>query len=423
MPEIIPFKAYRYNMQRFKSLADVLSPPYDVISAKEQEELYKKNPYNFVRLDLKKNGGGESVYEAAARELNDWIKRGIFVPEQKSALYVYVQIYKNQAGKESRRVGLLALMKIDAKKVRKHEHTLAGPKADRMALMEHVQANMSPIFGFFEDAGKKVHNELLGSAKKGRKPEIDVTIAGVRHMLYVETDPARQKRITAALKPKPMYIADGHHRFEVSSQYALKNGKENKAARYVLTYLCSAEHNDMTIYPTHRVLSLGEASWRGIFERAVHDNFESKEWPNLGKLTAFLEKESQKSVVMGAALKEGRGITRFLSLKVKKKTKDLDVMVAGKLLIEPLLEGEEVQHSKKIRYTRDAQEALTWVDSGESDLAIFLPKMPIQQIVRVSDAGINLPQKSTYFYPKLLSGLLIYKFDTINKGLAAVSRC
>ncbi len=413
MPTIAPFKAYRYNEDKIRKFDDVLAPPYDVISKEQQEALYKKSPYNFVRLDFKKQADASSgnVYDAAARELEQWISSGVFRREDRDSIYVYVQTYKNQEGKKKKRVGFFALMEIDQKKVRKHEKTLTGPKVDRAALLERLRANMSPIFGLFEDPGKKVHAQVLSTAAK-EKPIVDVTIDGVKHELYVENDPKRLDAIRKAIDKKPMYIADGHHRFEVSSQYREKHSDlstpEGKGGRYVLTYLCASDHNDLTIYPTHRALKL-DGDWARRMQSIVKASFKYKLVPSHAAMMKALDRPS-KAPLLGVAWKEGeKGKIYFSILAPKKPTKDLDVMLADRLVIRPLT-GEDTAGSGRIKYSRDAAEAFGWLKKGQSDLVIFLAKMPIKEIIRVSDAGVNLPQKSTYFYPKLLSGLVFYKF-------------
>jgi len=414
MPTIRPFKAFRYNPKKVRSFDAVLAPPYDVISKEQQEKLYKKSPYNFVRLDFKKQSDtdGGNVYDAAAHQLESWIDEGVFMREDADSIYVYVQTYKNQEGKTRKRIGFLTLMEIDSKKVKKHEKTLTGPKVDRAALLERLRANMSPIFGLFEDPGKKIHSEISASAKR-RKPVVDVMIDGVRHELYVESDPKCLEKIRKTIDKRPMYIADGHHRFEVSSQYHSKHADlstpEGRGGRFVLTYLCASEHNDLTIFPTHRAMKL-DGDWAKKLQKIIEAHFKYTCVPSFAAMMKTLDRSGGRgsAPLLGIAWKEGSK-QYFSVLSPKKKTKDLDVMLADKLVIRPLI-GEDVAGSGRIRYARDGAEAFKWVKAGEAQACVFLAKMPIQSIIRVSDAGVNLPQKSTYFYPKLLSGLVFYKF-------------
>jgi uncharacterized protein (DUF1015 family) len=403
MPQILPFRGYRYNPARIKKYDDVLSPPYDVISQKEQEALYAKSPYNFVRVDLSKKVTGQDAYRATAAEIERWVAGQVLKQDSSSSIYVYAQDYKNLAGKPAARVGFISLMKIDAKKVKKHEHTLAGPKVDRTALMETVKAQLSPIFGMFRDPKGAAHAELKRLAKA--KPAIDVTVAGVRHRFYPVTDAKAIAKISKSVGVQNMYIADGHHRFEVATEYYKrhpKNGVNGKGV--VLTYLCDAFRNDFTIYPTHRILKGLEGNWQETIEKTVAKYFEAERAGSLQALVASIEKKPKGGLTLGLVLGKD-----YRKLTLKAKTRDLDVTVLQKLLISKLL-GEEVAKSDKIRFTRDPKEADAAVRKEGADAAFILPYMPVSEMMRVSDLGVKLPQKSTYFYPKLLSGLVVYKF-------------
>lgn len=399
MPEIKAFKAYRYNSDVVGRYDKVLTPPYDVISPKQRDAFYKKSPYNFVRIDLRKTSGGRDAYSSASKQLNDWIRKKVFVSEEKPSVYVYVQDYKSLSNKKTTRYGFFSLMKINEKKVKKHENTLSGPKKDRMRLMKKTRAQMSPIMGLFQDKSGSAHKALVRISK--RKPIIDIKTDDVRHRLYIENDPEILKSIQKAVKPSNMYIADGHHRFEVANQF--KKTSKIKGSEYIFTYLCDADRNDFTIYPTHRMLQGLDDAWRHDFADIVAKYFEVTEHKTLADLEKALELPSKK-VSVGAFV-DGK----YLQLTLKKTTKDLDTTVLDQYLIRPLL-GEDVAGSDRYFYTRDSNEVVALVKKKKADAGFFLSKMPIQEMIRVSDKGVKLPQKSTYFYPKLLSGMLFYKF-------------
>ncbi len=403
MPQILPFLGYRYNSAKIKKFDDVLSPPYDVISAKEQEALYAKSPYNFVRVDLSKKVTGQDAYRATAATIQSWISAEVLKQDATPTLYVYAQDYKNLAGKPASRVGFISLMKIDETKVKKHEHTLAGPKVDRTALMETLKAQMSPIFGMFRDSKGTAHAELKKIVKT--RPAIDVTVSGVRHRFYPIADEKVIAAISKAVGPQNMYIADGHHRFEVASEYYKRHAKDRVGGKgVVLTYLCDAFRNDFTIYPTHRILKGLQGDWKGTVAKVTAKHFKSEKVGSLSALVAAIEKKPKGGLTIGVIC-----CGEYVKLTLKAKTRDLDVTVLQKLLISKLL-GEEVAKSDKIRFSRDPKEADTAVRKEGADLAFILPYMPVSEMMRVSDLGIKLPQKSTYFYPKLLSGLVVYKF-------------
>lgn len=416
MPEIIPFRAYRYNSKRFRTLRKVLSPPYDVISRKEQEALYCRSPYNFVRLDLGKKKAGVDVYREAAVDLKTWIEEEVFFKEKQSAIYVYAQVYRDPEGRKRRRVGFMSLVRMEPRKVKKHETTLSAPKEDRSRLLESLGAHLSPIFAFFDDPRGRVHSEVLKSTR--RRPVVDVMIDEVRHQLFVEKDAKRIDRIARFLKPKSMYIADGHHRFEVAYGYyqlqKRRRSSQKKEAAYVLTYLCAAQPNQMLIYPTHRVLCLS-AGWEIPFARRCRKHFLIHECGSAAELLALMKRQGRSKHLIACAYREslrsrGKKRIHFALLEPKKKTSDLDVMIAHKFLVLPLLGTKDVKRSRKVSFTREPGEALTLLEEGKAQVAIFLSGIPIEEIMRVSNAGLRLPQKSTYFYPKLLSGLVFHKF-------------
>jgi uncharacterized protein (DUF1015 family) len=401
VPQILPFHGYRYNAAKIKKFDDVLSPPYDVISAKEQEALYAKSPYNFVRVDLSKKVTGQDAYRATAAEIGRWIAAEVLKRDDAPTIYVYAQNYKDLAGKPASRVGFISLMKIDQSKVKKHEHTLAGPKVDRTALMETLRAQLSPIFGMFRDPKGAAHAELVKLAKA--KPAIDAS--GVRHRFYPVTDAKAIAKISKAVGAQNMYIADGHHRFEVATEYYKNHAKDRVNGKgVVLTYLCDAFRNDFTIYPTHRILKGLAGDWKGTVQKTVAKHFKSEKAASLTALLAAIEKKPKGGLTVGMIC-----CGEYRKLTLKAKTRDLDVTVLQKLLISKLL-GEEVAKSDKIRFTRDPKEADLAVRKEGADLAFILPYMPVSEMMRVSDLGIKLPQKSTFFYPKLLSGLVVYKF-------------
>jgi uncharacterized protein (DUF1015 family) len=403
VPQILPFHGYRYNAAKIKKYDDVLSPPYDVISAKEQAALYAKSPYNFVRVDLSKKVTGQDAYRATAAEISGWIAADVLKRDEAPTIYVYDQQYKNLVGKPASRVGFVSLMRIDQSKVKKHEYTLAGPKVDRTALMETLQAQLSPIFGMFRDPKGSAHKELKRLAKA--KPAIDVTVSGVRHRFYPVTDAKAIAKIAKAVGPQNMYIADGHHRFEVASEFYKRHPKQKVGGKgLVLTYMCDAFRNDFTIYPTHRILKGLEGNWKGLIEKVTTKHFKIEKAASLNALVAAIEKKPKGGLTIGMVCCGG-----YSKLTLKAKTRDLDVTVLQKLLISKLL-GEEVAKSDKIRFTRDPKEADAAVQKDGADVSFILPYMPVSEMMRVSDLGIRLPQKSTYFYPKLLSGLVVYKF-------------
>jgi uncharacterized protein (DUF1015 family) len=379
--------------------------------------------------------------------LNRWRAKEILIREEKPAIYVYVQDYLEE-GKKKTRLGFLAAMKIDEKAVLRHENTLAAPKKDRLALLKEVRTNLSPVFGLFEDKKGTVNFRLRQAMKF--PPVIDVTLDGVRHRIFLETREDVLQTIEKLMKPKPMYIADGHHRFDVACQYKnWMSAKERGAClpdrqgfvhkarsldgfaalcgeqarsgdapwNYVLAYFCDLSHNPFKIFPTHRLLKCPKKQYilpmlrrRGFLKKMT--SLAS----TLKALEANREETKAKTYDFGVFTKrEGFYLLTLSSeyaSQVKKDPVDkLDVAVLHRFIVEPCFGVKSIEKSNAIDFTRDAKEAEKKVKSGEFDAAFFLRPTSLQEMILVSKKGLKMPQKSTYFYPKLLSGLVFHSFD------------
>ena len=435
MPEIKPFKGWRYAKNGASSFADLLVPPYDVISSKQQEAFYKKNPHNVIRLILGKKTPADSSrnnqYTRAGSFLNDWISKGILAQDPEPSIYIYVQEYK-EGGKLQTRIGFMAAMKIDEKAILKHENTLAKPKKDRMALLKEVKTNLSPIFGLFEDRKGQIQDVLKASLTS--KPALDVTIDGVKHKLYVENREQQVKQIAEVLSAKPMYIADGHHRFEVACQFKNWMSEQTGLARqktrrtnlptepanwnYVMTYFSDCANNPFKIFPTHRLIRIPKSMKDPL--KALSARGGLKRMKNLQAVLSKLDKTREESGQKGYSFgiyskKEGFFILELDQKFVKQVKKNpvdlLDVAVLHKMLIEPCFKIKVIEKSSAIDFTRDPQEARGRVDKGNFDLALFLRPTSLNEMILASKKGLKMPQKSTYFYPKLLSGLVFHRFE------------
>lgn len=419
MPEIKPFKAWRYDSKKVSNLANVLAPPYDVISKKEQEALHDKSPYNAIRLELGKDTTGENKYQRAARVLGDWKKQGVLVREADPSIYVYTQDYLE--GKTARRrFGFLAAMKIDERAVLKHENTLAAPKKDRMSLLKEVRTNLSPIFGLFEDKGGATH-ALLKKMASG-KPFADVTVDGVRHRLYIESDSASVNDLCRRMKARPMFIADGHHRFEVACQYKKwmsgRSATTAPAWNYVMTYFCDAANNPFKIFPTHRLVKFPKGMSTPLAALGVRGDI--KKVVSLAQVLKALDAYRRDTLDQAYSFgvytkKDGFHLYKMdknLRAKVKNNPVDsLDVAVLHQFVIEPLFKIKAIEKSAAIDFTRDPNVAVEKVKSGEFDAAFFLRPTSLNEMLLASKKGLKMPQKSTYFYPKLLTGLAFHGFD------------
>lgn len=421
MPYIKPFKALRYDARVAGRLDRVYAPPYDVISPKEQVALKARSAFNFVRLELPEGRDGAEKYAAARRTLEAWKKSGALKLESEPSIYVYVQDYREN-GRKATRVGFLAAMRLDEGAVLKHENTLARPKKDRMALLKQVRANLSPIFGLFEDASGSVQRALLRSV--AAKPAVDVTIDGVRHRMYVESRPGVIAAVRRGLASKPMFIADGHHRFEVASMYRKlmsARRKDPKAGwNYAMVYFTDCRHNPFTIWPTHRLVKTPKG-WSTDKLAGLGRLTPLKDLKEtLGRLSAY---RSEAGEIYDFGLYTRKDGFRLFELdgRLAPRRSDgpvegLDVAVLHRRLIEPVLGIGAIEKSHDIDFTRSAEEAVARVRSGEFGLAVFLRPTSLDEMLFVSKKGLKMPQKSTYFYPKLLSGLVVHGFEQGEAG-------
>ncbi len=441
MPEIKGFRAWRYNKEKVKRFSEVLAPPYDVISKKEQEELHRGSAHNVVRLILGKEARGDSTgnnkYTRAGEFFENWRSSKVLFQDASPAIYVYVQDYKENR-KPQRRIGFIAAMKLDERAVLRHENTLAAPKEDRMALIKEVRANLSPIFGLFEDKSgvvQKILNRIVGAGLPAGqagslRPAIDAAIEGVRHRLFVEQRSDVLAAIVKAMRLKPVFIADGHHRFEVACQYkkwmksqvklsgrwsATKASADQSANvpladwNYVMTYFSDCLHNPFTIYPTHRLIRVKKnagAPLELLKQKGALKKF--KTLPNiLHDLSKTRLADPNKNYRFGVyTKKDGFSILTLDKKRAPSKSAKISDRLDVAMLHRAIIEKPEA-----IDFTRDAAAAVKEVKKGKFDLAIFLRPTSLKEVVDVSKKGLKMPQKSTYFYPKLLSGLVFHRFE------------
>ncbi len=429
---VAAFKGLRYNSKKIANIADVVAPPYDVIDDALREKLYAKSPANVVRVILTKDSEGPNKYEVAQKYLDTWKKDGSVERDVEPQLYVYHQTYTLDDGRTLTRKGYIAARRLesfDTGRIRPHEHTFAGPKADRMHLIKATQTNLSPIFGIYGDPGKKVLN-LLENAP-GKKLLIDITTDdGNRHQVWGVSDTAILKQVDEGMQDKVVFIADGHHRYETALGYRdylraegkLKN--ENDAANFVMMYLCPMEDEGLVILPTHRVLvEKSKVSWPAALEK-IKKSFEVKEYSDSTQALKDLE-NSKQEIAFLLSSEEGKyfliktnpqKVAQIESLKkIPDAVRNLDVTILHKYLLPEVFEINlhEGDEAKKIHYVKDTQEALQAPVKGQASLSFILNPTKMKQVEEVSNIGERMPHKSTFFYPKLLSGLM---FNPLGEG-------
>ena len=424
MPEVKGFRGWRYDRANVGHLSAVVAPPYDVISKKEQEALYRKNPYNVIRLILGREGSQDSPasnrYTRARGFLNAWKRTGVLRQDSSESIYIYVQDYREE-GRAKQRIGFIAAMKLDQGTVLRHENTLAAPKKDRLALLKEVRTNLSPIFGLFED--KKTTLQKLLKKTMSSIPSVNVSLDAVRHRLFAETRAEVLEKIRRELFSKPMFIADGHHRFEVACQFRQWMNKQYPHRpeadwNYVMAYFSDCLHNPFKIFPAHRLIAVPKRLKEPL--RRLELRGELKKARNLLSVLSLLTKSRQdssdKTYSFGVfTKKDGYFIfkldRKFSSSKGKTAADKLDVAVLHREVIEPCFGIRAIEKSKAIDFTRSALEACEAVKKGRFDMAIFVRPTSLAEMIDVSKKRLRMPQKSTYFYPKLLSGLVFHSLN------------
>jgi uncharacterized protein (DUF1015 family) len=413
MAEIIPFHGIRYNRTLVGNLAAVITPPYDVITPPEQELYYNRSPYNAIRLEYGKPGpadqDSDNRYNRAAAAFQAWLDEGVLLRDPEPLLYLHEHRFSYQ-NRAYRRTGIVAALKLepyDKGIVIPHERTMSHPKTDRLKLLRRCHANFSPIFGLFADPARRVA-EICAAARDTEPLCNFSTDDGQRHRLWAVRDPACQEALARSLAPLPVFIADGHHRYKTALRFAQEGGALYPGSGYILAELADLQDPGLLILPTHRLLhGLAPAQVEAL-PRIIMENFDTRILGDLAqldmhKLTALLKRQGRKGPVMGLLL---AGRVWLLAAKPHAAECSLDVAILQQR-IKPFLlhDADPEQH---LTYTIDAQFASQAVLSGSAQAAFILNPTPIEAVTASARRGEKLPQKSTYFYPKLPAGLVFY---------------
>ncbi|HUU31376.1 MAG TPA: DUF1015 domain-containing protein [Phycisphaerae bacterium] len=438
MATIRPFRALRYNTRDPLSVALVTAPPYDCISPQEQDDLYRLHPHNIVRLILGKEFPGDddrnNRYTRAADLLKKWQAAAILARDADPAIYFYQQEFLLE-GRSYLREGFLARLGLEpfgSGRVFPHEETMPGPKADRLKLMRATGANLSPIFGLFPDP-KNAVTALFHEhkAKLSKCDPIAQTVDGdgVVHRLFACTDSAFFRRIAEAMADRSIFIADGHHRYETALAYRdeLKAAGESVGpdhpASSVLALFVSMHHPGLVILPTHRILSGLKDLAVDRLLAAAQDHFTWQEFkgaeatsPRLADHLAQARGHAFGLWVRGTqsafllTLKDPKIMDR-LAADHSKAWRSLDVAVLERVLLKEVLPQAADVAPLRLSYAHLAQEAFDAVHEDSADAAFILRPLPIESLQAVVAEGERMPTKSTYFYPKAISGLVINPLD------------
>ncbi len=413
MAEIAPFRALRFNPQRVPDLRDVVTPPYDVISPAAQQEYYARHPLNVIRLVLARDRSDElpglDRYQAAATTFSDWRHKGVLVQDPEPGIYVYEQVFE-VAGQSHRRRGMLALLRLAEYGhgvVFPHERTFPRHKDDRLKLMQACPAHLESILAFYPQLAPSL-SALFDQCMHEDPLARVIDHAGTRHQLWSMVDATGIATAVEAVRNQPVIIADGHHRYETALNY--RNERATMAAarapeQFVLVNLVAGDDPGLLILPTHRLV---HGPVPADIESRVQRQFAVERVPieSATQVQGMLATADAASFLLYSG--EGRAL-RIRTKTAQSSSQWPDADILHQQILSDLLEiGGEPE---RLSYTHSAGEAMQAVDAGRAALACFMAPPSVAQVQAVALAGGRMPQKSTYFYPKVLSGLVIHPID------------
>lgn len=433
MPEIYAFRGWRYDLGHVGSLSDVIAPPYDVISPAFQDELYKKHPANIVRIDFNREEPGDDEknnrYTRAAKFFRDWQAQGVLSREPQAAIYVYHQEFE-YAGQTFNRRGFMARVRVEpfgVGKIFPHEETMSGPKVDRLNLTRACKANISQIFGLYPDP-ENAAQELLEKEIYGRPAIECVDHLGVKHRMWPVTNPELITAMAGIVGPQPVFIADGHHRYETSLNYRNELAAQgpldaNHPANFVLMMCIGMNDPGLLVLPTHRlfrglpdltaeqfIAKLGDAFTARIagdgadLAPTVWNEVESG--GEQGTM-AFFTRADQRWVI-ASITSAGEQQMAELAADRSEPWRGLGVSILHRLLIGKLMGGQNLPTPK---YVHLVEEAVDGIKTGEFPLTCLVMPATVEHVKEISSQAERMPAKSTYFYPKLLAGLVINSLE------------
>jgi uncharacterized protein (DUF1015 family) len=412
MADVRPFRALHYDRDRVGGLQPVVAPPYDVIDAEQRAELLARSPYNVVEIDLPQ---GDDPYAHAAEVFGRWQDEGILTRDDDDALWALEQDYTGPDGRRRTRHGFFARVAVEdygPGRIRPHERTHPGPKEDRLRLTRATHANLSPIFSLYDDPAGAAWGALEPHLRT--EPWAEVTDEdGTTHRLWRVADPGAIEAVRAALEPAELLIADGHHRYETARVHHEEGG-----AGHVLMCLVALQDPGLTVFPTHRLLTeIGDrerlrATLERDFEIAPTEELEPQgDGGGRGRVQmGYLDAHHQRPLML--TLKDPEIAAEALPDKPE-PYRALDTAVLEALVLQGALgmSEDDISHLHGLDYARDTAEARERVESGEAQAAFFMRGTPVAQVRAVAATGESMPPKSTYFFPKVLTGMVFNPLD------------
>jgi uncharacterized protein (DUF1015 family) len=445
MAQVQPFRAFRYNPAR-APFDRVLTQPYDKISPAMQEKYYAADPHNLITVEkgraFPNDSAQNNVYTRAAAALQDWIRNDIVAQDHAPSFYAYTQEYTVPGTEERRtRRGFIGAGKLEdysARVVFRHEQTLSGPKADRLELLRHTRTHTGQLFMLYSDAERRI-DAILAEAASNSAPATELCDEyGVAHRLWVIAEPERVSAIQQAMADQKLVIADGHHRYETAINYRNERRSQvlhpdaNAPYEFAMMTFINTRSEGLTILPTHRVAAnLHDFSWPSVRRylepwftaEAFSFQNDSERSEARGKFLHHLaETRAQRSIGVYSAVQAAKRAYYVLTLRpgadlaqllpnVSPLQRELDVVLLHEGILEPALgiTPQAVTTERNLTYEREAPATLDAVDAGAAQIAFLLNACDVEQVMRIATAGEVLPQKSTDFYPKLLSGITMYQ--------------
>jgi len=442
MAEIFPFRAYRYNPERVK-LADVVTQPYDKITPAMQERYAAVSPYNLIAVEkgkpLSKDSGADNVYTRAEKALEQWIREGVMVRDSRPGIYVYVQEFEVPGTQERRtRKGFIALGRVEdysARVIFRHELTHSGPKADRLELLRHTGTHTGQLFMLYTDTQRRI-DSLMDEIATRFSPEEATDEYGVVHRIWPVFDPEIIAKVVQAMNSQKLVIADGHHRYETALAYRderrAKAGSGDGSAAYekaMMTFF-NTHGEGLLILPTHRLVGNLPSFELSSFRRKISSVFDQEDYTFGSEAARGVAQERFRKDLLSSG-KTGRAFGMyaggsFTLLRLRRDAdlqklmpdlsvaqRKLDVVLLHRVLIEQGLgiTPAAVTAGQNVSYEREFGAALDAVDRKRAQICFLLNPVDVAQVMEIALAGDVLPQKSTDFYPKLLSGLTLYRLE------------
>ncbi len=433
MVEIAPFKGITYNKEKIEDMDEVMSPPYDIISEEMQNNLYEKHPNNFVKLILGKqfpnDGKQDNRYTRAKQLFDEWQKNSILLESEKNAVYPYkIEYTLNNETKIMN--GFFVLLKLDPdyKLVKAHEKTLSKPKADRLDLMRVCKANLEPIQLLYIDNSDNIRKMIDGGIDT---PILDVKgYDGFTHKLWKLEDENIISKIVSKLDNKILFIADGHHRYQTAINFADETRKKTGTSddhapfNYRMVILANIFDEGLAILPTHRFIKMSNLNLEellGKIEKYFTVEQKTIEMTNndfdrVGKnIISDIKTEDEHKFALYYEKKyyvltlKDEKVMDEIAKNQSKVWRTLDVSILHKIILEQILGINEDNLEDHVKYTRVDGEAIQLVDEGRFDFSFLMNATKIDELKAIAEAGEHMPQKSTYFLPKMLSGLVMYK--------------